>query len=91
MNAALCQVPFPAISPMPITGPVNLQPDGTYTVSTATGEVHSLLPGGTVWETRPAGTAGPYEKCTIVGTISSWNPDGNGPYLFSIIPEVPNT
>ncbi len=87
-----------AVGTLPLTNllvceKVNPQPDGTVTVSNVDGTVRSWQPGG-YWETRPAGTAGGYEKALIVGGMLLYNsvaPDGSSwPACFAYFEKVPN-
>ncbi len=61
----------------------------TLVADVTTGDVLSLQPDG-AWQTRPKGTAGPFEVCTIDGNIATYNPAGS-PFAFRFLPEVPNT
>lgn len=42
------------------------------------------------WQTRPAGTSGAYEQCTISGGFVCYNPTGSLPTVFAYMPSVPN-
>jgi len=68
---------------------VEPQPDGTVTVVYRDGRVRSVQPDGRI-ETRPAGTAGAWEKAFINGGIITSCPDGAHAYDFSFSPKVPN-
>lgn len=58
-----------------VTGKLNPQPDGTYTVEYPDGTVFSCQPDGT-FQHRPNGTAGPWELFTLNSTkdIATFNP-----------------
>lgn len=72
-------------------GTLNLQPDGFYTltINATTGEVLSVQPGGT-FQTRPKGTAGPYERCGLNGNALVFCPEGKTIYVLPFFEFVPN-
>jgi hypothetical protein len=59
-----------------------------FTVSLADGEVLSCQPDGT-FQTRPSGTNGPWELCTLSGNYLTFNPAGV-PFTFAYVASVPN-
>lgn len=86
MKSALGQVPLTSL----LVVTVNDMGDGTSTLSHADGSVVSCQPGGTL-QTRVAGTAGPYERCVIDGTLATFCPDSVNAYSFAFAVKVPNT
>ncbi len=86
MKAALGTTPLATLRA--ITG-TNPQSDGTVTLSQTDGQVISCQPDGTI-QTRPAGTAGAYEKAVIAGSLVTFCPDGVTAYSFSYAPQVAN-
>lgn len=72
-------------------GSLNLQPGGFYTltINGTTGEVLSVQPDGS-FQTRPKGTAGPYECCGLNGNSLVYCPDGAHIYAFPYFESVPN-
>lgn len=87
MKSALGTVPLTSLI---VVASVNDQGDGTVTLSRTDGLVLSCQPGGAL-QTRPAGTAGPYEKCVLDGTLAFFSPDSVTAYGFSFALKVPNT
>lgn len=68
----------------------NALPNGKFTLSRGDGQVLSMQPDGTrQW--RPAGTAGPYEQCSIEGdkAIYRYTWDGVGRYHIILIDADP--
>lgn len=61
--------------------------NGTVTLTRTDGLVVSCQPGG-VLQTRPAGTAGPYETAVIDGSLVTYCPDGVTAYTFSFASKV---
>jgi len=76
------------LTPMKLAQTLNQQSNGQFTVSLADGKVLSCQPDGH-FETRPAGTAGAYELCTVNGGYLTFNPAGT-PYTFAYVASVPN-
>lgn len=64
------------------------QGDGTVTVSLLSGAVMSVQPDGRV-ETRPPGTAGAYERATVVGQTVVFCPAGDRVFAFAFAAKVP--
>ena len=67
---------------------LNPQSDGTVTVSFADGSVMSVQADGSI-QTRPAGTAGPYECAQLSGNMLVFNPTGqvgSVPHVFAYFP-----
>lgn len=61
------------------------------------GTVRSLNPsslsvpyGPYSWTEAPAGTDGPYEKCSVNGTVVVYNPTGKEAVVFGFVSSVPN-
>ncbi len=71
--------------------PVKLiqQPNGFYTAARADGSIDSVQPDGTL-QTRPAGTAGPYEFCSVSGNTRWYCPTGAHIYGLPYVESVPN-
>ena len=71
--------------------PVTLlrQPNGFYTAVRKDGTVDSVQPDGTL-QTRPAGTAGPYELCSVSGSFRFYCPRGDHIYGLPYAGAVPN-
>lgn len=70
------------LTPIRLADHLNQQADnGTVTVSLTDGTVLSIQPDGSQ-QTRPAGTAGPWEIARINGNVLIYSPDGN-PYAFA--------
>jgi hypothetical protein len=67
---------------------LNQEPDGTFTVSYANGEVLSVQPDGR-FERRPAGANGIYERATLVSQGLIYCPDGQHAYLVPYANRVP--
>jgi hypothetical protein len=72
-------------------GSLNVQPDDTVTltINETTKEVLSVQPDGT-WQTRPAGTAGPYERAGLNGNTLAYCPIGKAIYGYLFFKSVPN-
>lgn len=73
---------------------LNPQPDSTVTVSNLDGTVMSIQPDGSE-QTRPDGTAGPFEKATHNGNVLTfWAgagfADATQAYPFAVIEALPN-
>lgn len=70
----------------------NPQSDGTVTLSNFDSTVRSCNLIG-VWETRPAGTAGPWEKGIVSGSIITFHPGNDGKvervFQFAYAEQVP--
>lgn len=64
------------------------QNNGQFTVGLIDGQVLSCQPDGT-FQTRPTGTNGPYELCTVNGSFLTYNPAGT-PFTFAYVATVPN-
>lgn len=73
--------------PMRLASQLLQQSDGVYTVSLPDGEVLSCQPDGTL-QTRPAGTNGQYEICTVNGGYLTFKPQGV-PITFAYVATVP--
>lgn len=72
---------------MQLLATIHPQGGGKVTLSNPDGTVISVNPDGGV-ETRPKGTAGPWELCIVNGLTAIYQPDAgnNGPqYLFSLV------
>ena len=96
MGSAICDVTLEnPLSGAPAhwraSGAVNPQPNGTVTLvaNSTTGAVLSVQPDGS-WQTRPAGTAGPYETAGLNGNVLTYCPDGAHIYAYLFMPTVPN-
>jgi hypothetical protein len=66
----------------------NPQADGTITLSRADGKVMSVQANGSI-EWRPAGTAGPFEKAQVYGSMVVFNVQGqvgSAPHVFAYFP-----
>lgn len=72
-------------------GALNAQPDGFYTltINASTGDVLSVQPDGE-FQTRPKGTAGPYERCGLNGNALVYCPVGQAIYVLPYFASVPN-
>lgn len=68
---------------MRLAGRLIDQGDGTVTVANVDGTVVSVQPDGRI-ETRPAGTAGAYERATLVGQMLFFCPDAASGKVFAI-------
>lgn len=64
------------------------QDDGTVTVELPDGAVLSVQPDGRL-ETRPPGTAGPYERALPWGSVLVYVPDGQRGYALAYVPGAP--
>mgnify|MGYP003652358448 CR=1 FL=1 len=68
---------------------------GVYTLSNPDGTVVSCQPSG-VLQTRPAGTQGPWERCTLsdnqIATYTIRSQDGGyeAIWSFALVPSVPD-
>lgn len=70
---------------MTLIARVNPQPNGQVTLSNADGTVVSVQPDGSVG-TRPAGTNGAYELCSLNGLTVIYQPVSSGPqFVFSLV------
>jgi len=58
------------------------QSNGTVTLSRSDGLVISVQPDGSL-QTRPAGTNGPFEQCSIVDGGYLYSSSGSVAYLFA--------
>ena len=94
--SAVCKVTIDnagsgSISNWVIASSLNPQPDGTVTltINPSNGDVLSVQVDGS-WQTRPRGTAGPYEKAGINGNILVYCPDDNHIYPYLFLETVPN-
>ncbi len=80
-------------SPLTVRANLNPQPDGTVTVSNTDGTVMSIQPDGQE-QTRPAGTAGPFEKAVQNGNILTFfvgtGFGGTHAYPFALVETLPN-
>lgn len=78
-------------SSLQAAGSLNPQSNGffTLTISNTDGAVLSVQPDGS-WQTRPAGTAGPYELCGLNGNTLVYCPDGKNIYTVPFYASVPN-
>lgn len=83
MGSVIGKTPISGI-PWTPAGDLNPLPDGSYTltINNSTGEVLSVQPDGS-WQTRPKGTAGPYERAFLDGGLLTYCPDGIHIYRFS--------
>lgn len=72
-------------------GSLNDLGNGFYslTINATTGDVLSVQPDGT-FQTRPKGTAGPYEQAGLNGTFLVYCPDGAHVYALPWFERVPN-
>ena len=52
-------------------------------------DVLSIQPGG-VPQTRPAGTSGPFERCTVDGHVVVFRPQGIDAYYYPLALTSPN-
>jgi autotransporter adhesin len=68
-----------------LLGTKNAVDGGKVTLSTADGSVLSVQPDGS-FETRPAGTAGPYETAVDGGNTLVYCPDSVHVYVVSVVP-----
>lgn len=70
---------------MTLIATINPQPNGQATISNPDGSVVSVQPDGAI-ESRPAGTAGAYELCTLNGLTVTFQPVSSGPqFVFSLV------
>lgn len=76
------------LTPLKAANQLLAQPNGQFTVSLMNGEVLSCQPDGSL-QTRPAGTAGPWELCTVNGGYLTFNPAGT-PFTFAFVASLPN-
>ncbi len=76
------------LTPLKPASQLLAQPNGQFTVGLTDGTVLSCQPDGS-FQTRPAGTAGPYELCTVNGGYLTFNPNGV-PFTFAFVASVPN-
>lgn len=76
------------LTPLRVGQTLIAQGNGQFTVSLPNGDVLSCQPDGS-FQTRPTGTAGVYELCTVNGGYLTFNPDGN-PRVFCYVPTLPN-
>ena len=67
---------------------LNKGPNGTAIVVNGDGTVVSVQPDGSV-QSRPAGTAGPYETATVVGDKLVYHSGGHI-YAFALLSSIPN-
>lgn len=74
------------LTPMRLAQTLLQQSDGVFTVSNVDETVLSCQPDGTL-QTRPKGTAGPYELCTVVGGYLTFTPAGT-PFTFAFVSAV---
>lgn len=77
------------LTPMRVAKQLIAQDGGFFTVGLANGDVLSCQPDGT-FQTRPAGTYGDYERCTVNGGYVTYNPLGTTPFTFAYVATVPN-
>jgi hypothetical protein len=64
---------------------INPQPDGSVTIDAGTpdGAVFSCNESGGL-ETRPVGSAGPWEKAKLDGLIATFSPNAGKSYVFTL-------
>ena len=67
---------------------LNKGPNGTAIVVNSDGTIVSVQPDGSI-QSRPAGTAGPYETAKIDGNKLVYHSGGHI-YAFALLNEVPN-
>lgn len=63
---------------------VNVYDDGATTLDDGHGAVVSCNESGGL-ETRPAGTRGPWEVCTVQGAVVIYQPIPTARYVFSLV------
>ena len=88
--SAICNQPLFPLGSVVLSGALNPQANGlvTLTINNATQEVLSVQPDGT-WQTRPKGTAGPFELAAVNGNALVYNPNGQ-PLAYAYFVTVPN-
>ena len=83
----------PLGGPLTARAGLNAQPDGTVTVSNVDGTVMSIQPDGSE-QTRPAGTAGPFEKATKSANVLTFFAGSDfkatHAYTFGLVETLPN-
>jgi hypothetical protein len=84
MKSAISQLPLANLMVIDHTNDLG---NGTVTLSRTDGLVVSCQPGGAL-QTRPTGTAGPYEIGVIDGALITYCPDGVTAYTFSFAAKV---
>ncbi|TAK81831.1 MAG: hypothetical protein EPO09_21835 [Aquabacterium sp.] len=63
------------------------QDDSTVTVEGFNDLILSVQPSG-IWEWRPLGTAGNYERATLNGSIIVFDPSTQAPFAYPILSSV---
>jgi hypothetical protein len=69
---------------------VNDQGDGTSTLQHLDGTIVSCQPDGSL-QSRPAGTAGAYERCVVDGPRVTYCPLGTTAFTFAFALKTPGT